>query len=62
MKIFAYLDPGTGSLILQATIGVVVGAGIFFRDGIKKLFLLITGRSKKSKEEPSNKPKGEPKD
>lgn len=38
MKLFAYLDPGTGSLILQAVIGVIAGAGIFFKDSIKKLF------------------------
>jgi len=28
MNIFAYLDPGTGSLILQALVGI--GAGVAF--------------------------------
>lgn len=28
---FAYLDAGTGSLIIQALIGVVAGVAVFFR-------------------------------
>lgn len=27
----AYLDPSTGSIILQATIGAIAGATLFFR-------------------------------
>jgi hypothetical protein len=31
MPAYAYLDPGTGSIIAQAAIGAVVAAGVFFR-------------------------------
>jgi hypothetical protein len=31
---FAYLDPGTGSLLIQSVIGVVAGVGIFGRRAI----------------------------
>jgi hypothetical protein len=31
LTIFAYLDPGTGSLLVQSVIGAVVGVGIFGR-------------------------------
>ncbi|MGQ0849689.1 MAG: hypothetical protein ACT4OP_11325 [Actinomycetota bacterium] len=29
--IFAYIDPGTGSLLLQAVLGGVAGLAVFFR-------------------------------
>jgi hypothetical protein len=29
--IFAYIDPGTGSLLLQAVLGGLAGVGVFFR-------------------------------
>jgi hypothetical protein len=28
MRLFAYLDPGTGSIIIQALIGAAVGAAV----------------------------------
>lgn len=31
---FAYLDPGTGSLIIQSLIGVIAGVSIFGRNAI----------------------------
>lgn len=31
MDLFAYLDPGTGSIIVQSTIGVVAGVAVFGR-------------------------------
>ncbi|HLG91155.1 MAG TPA: hypothetical protein VI336_03310 [Candidatus Saccharimonadales bacterium] len=31
MEIFAYLDAGTGSLIIQAVIGGVVGLGVILK-------------------------------
>jgi hypothetical protein len=36
--ILAYIDPGSGSILLQLLIGSVVGAGFFFREGIGRLF------------------------
>jgi hypothetical protein len=34
----AYVDPGTGSLILQMLIAGVVGASVFFRSALGRLF------------------------
>lgn len=31
MSTFAYLDAGTGSLIIQAVVGAVLGIGVFLR-------------------------------
>jgi hypothetical protein len=36
--ILAYIDPGSGSILLQLLIGSIVGLGFFFRDGIGRLF------------------------
>ena len=30
----AYIDPGTGSILLQFLIGALVGAGLFFRQSL----------------------------
>jgi hypothetical protein len=35
---FGYLDPGTGSLVLQAVIGILLGAVVFFRSFFIRLF------------------------
>lgn len=34
---FAYLDPGTGSMIIQAVIGVVAGVSLFGRKAIGEM-------------------------
>jgi hypothetical protein len=34
----AYLDPGTGSIIIQVVIAVLVGGGIFLKTFWKKIF------------------------
>jgi hypothetical protein len=36
--ILGYLDPGTGSLILQAILGGLAGAAVLFRAGRQRLF------------------------
>jgi len=36
---FAYLDPGTGSIVIQALIGVTAGVALF---GRKTIGLLVT--------------------
>lgn len=46
----AYLDPGTGSIILQGIIGAIVGALAFFSTGLERVKNAIgklTGRKKK---------------
>lgn len=38
---YAYIDPATGSIVLQATIGAIAGTTLFFRtslDRIKAIF------------------------
>lgn len=36
--IFAYLDPGTGSLLLQAILGGIAGLVVFFKTTGRRLF------------------------
>ena len=38
---YAYLDPGTASIILQVVVGAVAAAGLFFRAYLARLFALI---------------------
>lgn len=46
MEIFAYLDPGTGSIIIQAVIGAVVGIGVAVKAYWLKISSLFGGRTK----------------
>lgn len=52
---FAYLDPGTGSLIIQSVIGVVAGITVFGRNAIHQL----AGKTKRLFTKDANKPKAE---
>ncbi len=40
-KAFAYLDPGTGSMVLQAILAAIVGVGCTFKIWKQKLFDFI---------------------
>lgn len=42
----AYIDPGTGSLILQMIVAGIVGALAFFRGAIFKFFGFFRGKPK----------------
>jgi len=44
---FLYIDPGSGSMIIQMLIGICVAIGIFFRN-IKYLLLHLFKRKNKS--------------
>ena len=44
---FAYIDPGTGSMILQSLIGVLVGAGIILKVYWTKIKIAILDRKSK---------------
>lgn len=44
--VFAYLDPGTGSIVFQALIGILVGIGITLKIYWYKLKEKISGISK----------------
>ena len=46
----AYIDPATGSIVLQAAIGAVAGATLFFRTSLYKVKALFS-RQKPSGEE-----------
>ena len=35
--LMAYLDPGAGSLVLQAILGSIIGLGFFFRQSLYRL-------------------------
>lgn len=41
--IFAYIDPGSGSLVIQALIAGVVAIPIFFRHQIRRLVRSVRG-------------------
>jgi len=42
---FAYIDPGTGSFVIQGIIAAVVGAGVFFKLFWGRIKTAITGKS-----------------
>lgn len=44
MPELAYIDPGSGSLIIQATIAAVVAVPLFFRHQIGRLLSAVRGR------------------
>jgi hypothetical protein len=52
MNIFAYLDPGTGSLVLQAIVGGLLGIGVLVKAYWSKIKGLFAG-GKKTKSEDS---------
>lgn len=43
--VFAYIDPGSGSLIIQALIAGIVAIPIFFRHQISRVVRTLRGRS-----------------
>jgi hypothetical protein len=46
--VFAYIDPGSGSLIIQALIAGLVAIPIFFRHQISRALRAIRGGDEKS--------------
>jgi len=55
LKHLAYLDPGTGSMIIQAVVAAIAGVGIFARKTIAaardKLLALFAKKSKRPETE-----------
>ena len=41
---YAYLDPATGSIVLQAVLGAVAGATLFFRTSLYKVRAFLSRR------------------
>lgn len=50
MSIFGYIDPGTGSLFLQAIIGVLLGGVVIFRGVIGRVIRKLRRRKDKDEE------------
>jgi hypothetical protein len=48
--ILAYIDPGSGSLVIQALIAGLVAIPIFFRKQISKILRSVRGESEPSVE------------
>jgi|GEM_PF-1122901 len=42
----AYIDPGTGSFVVQAVIGTVLGVSFTIRRQVSALFRKLTGKNK----------------
>ena len=56
MELFAYLDPGSGSVILQIIIGGVLGVLVVAKGFLGNLFRKVTSRTKRKKKS-SERPK-----
>lgn len=48
--LFAYLDPGTGSIVLQVVVAAVLSVGVYFRQYLLKPFTFL-GCKKEASEE-----------
>jgi len=48
--IFAYIDPGSGSLIIQALIAGLVAVPVIFRQQIRRVVLTLRGQGDHSVE------------
>lgn len=53
-----YVDPGSGVIILQMLAAGVLGAVVFFRNAIGRVFGVFTGKGKNTKPEatPADRP------
>lgn len=45
--VLAYIDPATGSIIIQSVIAAVVGTTVFFRNAIRGAIQRLLGRGPK---------------
>ena len=50
----AYLDPGSGSFLIQLAIAALVGMAVVVRSQWSKIKKILGGKSSKSKEEDEN--------
>jgi len=46
----AYIDPGTGSILLQLAVAGIIGCGAVFRKWIWRFLRLVTGRRASAKQ------------
>lgn len=52
--LFAYLDPGTGSIVLQVVVAAVLSAGVYFRQYVFAPFSMFGGKKEAVEEAPEN--------
>ena len=52
-SIFGYIDPGSGSLVVQALIAGLVAAPIFFRRQISRFVGTLRGRGNEADDAPA---------
>jgi len=45
IETIAYIDPGSGSLVLQVAIAGILGSFGYFRAGLWRMVRLVTGRT-----------------
>ncbi len=48
-QVILYIDPGTGSLLLQLVIGGVVASGLFFKNAWRRIFSVFKKKDDKEK-------------
>ena len=56
---YAYIDPGTATIALQAVIGAIAVAGIFFRDKVMR-FLALFRKPRENKEHDTDSERASP--
>ncbi len=44
MMMIAYIDAGTGAMLLQGIIALVIGTSFFFRNAVGRVFRVLFGR------------------
>lgn len=51
---FAYIDPGTGSLVIQGVIAAVIGAGVVIKLFWHKIKAIVTGKAIDEDDDPDD--------
>jgi hypothetical protein len=54
LSVLAYLDPGSGSMLVQLLVGGLAGAGVVFRFYGRSLLNLLTGQRRTVVETPAD--------
>jgi len=57
LSTFAYLDPGTGSMIIQALVGAVAGVALFGRKAVRAVSAKLGSKKVRTLEKSVAKPK-----
>ena len=47
-SVMAYIDPGTGSLLLSFILGSAIGAGVYLRRTFYRIIGWVTGKSEQA--------------